>query len=118
MVTQRKLDVRVSDAALKRETPLHYVAQDNQYDIDFLLTRARNAGYVVFIDSEEKPKGQVETFLYFGPSDDRHAASRRHLRARMGNFADGLQADLSTANQVKCVEVRSWIRRTITNQSA
>src|SRR5581483_1114778 len=74
--TQRKISVRVSDKAQSKEQPLDYVAQDNQYDIDFLFTRARLAGYVVFVDVENKPNGKEEQFLYFGPSDEKHPRVR------------------------------------------
>src|SRR2546423_7747854 len=46
-----------------KEAPLEYVAQQTQYDIDFLFQRARQRGYVVTV--QESPKRQ----LYFGPSN-------------------------------------------------
>ena len=55
--TQRKVKVRVSDAALSTEQPIDYVAQNNQYDIDFLFVRARLAGYVVFVGEETNDSG-------------------------------------------------------------
>jgi phage protein D len=111
--TSRKLSVRVSDQALSKEQPLDYVAQDNQYDIDFLFTRARLAGYVVFVDVETKANGQTEQFLYFGPSDDKHPRVRDvTYELEWGKSLVDFNPVLSTAHQVKSVEVRSWNRQT------
>jgi phage protein D len=111
--TRRKLTVRVSDQALSKERPLDYVAQDNQYDIDFLFMRARLAGYVVFVDVETKPNGQEEQFLYFGPSDDKHPRVRDvTYEFEWGRSLIDFKPVLSIANQVKSVEVRSWNRQT------
>ena len=49
-----------------------------QYDIDFLLTRAKRLGYVVYIcegDPKAKNPGERTTHLYFGPSDGLFRAS-------------------------------------------
>ena len=111
--TQKKLKVRVSKTAMSKEVPLEYVAQDNQYDIDFLFLRARNAGYVVFIDSEKKANGQTEDFLYFGPSDEKHPRIRDvTYELEWGISLIDFKPTLSTAKQVKSVEVRSWNRQT------
>lgn len=111
--TKKKLPVHVSKTALTTETPLEYVAQDNQYDIDFLFTRARSAGYVVYIDSEKKPDGKVEEFLYFGPSDERHPRIRDvTYELEWGISLMDFKPILSTARQVKSVEVRSWDHQT------
>jgi Bacteriophage probable baseplate hub protein len=110
--TQRRVTVRVSDSALSTEHPIDYVAQENQYDIDFLFQRARIAGYVVFIGEETSAKGQTSEFLYFGPSDDRHAALRDvTYELEWGISLNEFKPVLSIANQVKSVEVRSWDRQ-------
>ncbi|MBR0820219.1 phage late control D family protein [Bradyrhizobium liaoningense] len=111
--TQKKLKIRVSKTAMSKEIPLDYVAQDNQYDIDFLFLRARNAGYVVFIDSEKKANGKIEEFLYFGPSDDKHPRLRDvTYELEWGISLIDFKPTLSTAKQVKSVEVRAWNRQT------
>lgn len=110
--TQRKLTVRVSDQALSKEQPLEYVAQDTQYDIDFLFMRARLAGYVVFVDVETQANGKIEQFLYFGPSDDKHPRVRDvTYELEWGKSLNEFKPVLSTAQQVKSVEVRSWDRQ-------
>jgi uncharacterized protein len=102
----------VSDKALSKELPLEYVAQDNQYDIDFLFMRARLAGYVVFVDVETKANGKEEQFLYFGPSDDKHPRVRDvTYELEWGKSLNDFKPVLSTAHQVKSVEVRSWDRQ-------
>jgi uncharacterized protein len=110
--TKRKISIRVSQDALSGEKPLDYVAQDNQYDIDFLFTRARQAGYVVFVDVESKPKGQPEQYLYFGPSDDKHPRVRAvTYELEWGKSLIDFKPVLSTAHQVKSVEMRAWDRQ-------
>jgi phage protein D len=108
--TKRKLPVHT---ARVRETPLEYVAQDNQYDIDFLFTRARSAGYVVYVGSEKNAKGKVEQFLYFGPSNDQHPRVRPVIyELEWGISLMDFKPILSTAKQVTTVQVRSWDRQT------
>ena len=110
--TQRKVKVRVSKTATSKETPLDYVAQDNQYDIDFLLLRARNAGYVVYVDTEVKPDGKIEEFLFFGPSDEKHPRQRDvTYELEWGISMIEFKPKLSVAKQVRSVEVRAWDRQ-------
>ncbi len=107
--TKRKLPVRAPGT----EDALEYVAQDNQYDIDFLFTRARSAGYVVYVDRETKANNQVEQFLYFGPSNEQHPRIRDvTYELEWGISLIDFKPVLSTAKQVKSVEVRSWDRQT------
>lgn len=109
--TQRKVEVRVSDAAKSAEQPIDYVAQENQYDIEFLLMRARLAGYVVFT-GEESTKSGTKEYLYFGPSDDKHAALRDvTYELERGISLNDFNPTLTVANQVKSVEVRSRDRQ-------
>jgi uncharacterized protein len=106
----------------KKEPPLPYVAQENQYDIDFLLARARQLGYVIYV-KEGDPKGrgpQRERHLYFGPSDSTHPALPTvtyelptvTYELKWGISLIDLKPTLSTANQVKSVTVRGWNRAT------
>jgi|ERR1051326_495469 phage protein D len=109
--TQRKVKVRVSDSALSTEQPIDYVAQENQYDIDFLFMRARLASYVVFVGEETSNSGTQE-YLYFGPSDDKHAGLRDvTYELECGLSLTDFNPTLSVANQVKSVEVRSRDRQ-------
>ena len=64
------LPIVINDNAKEAEETIPYVAQKNEYDIDFLFSQARQHGYVVFV-LEADPHGQDverERRLYFGPS--------------------------------------------------
>lgn len=100
--------------AEKLEERLPYVAQKNQYDIDFLMTRALRLGYVVYIregDPASKNPAERNTHLYFGPSDGR-VPGQRHVefQLRWGASLSEFKPTLTTANQVKSVTVNGWDR--------
>src|SRR5687768_5268619 len=62
------MPIEIDPNALGKEPAIDYVAQQNQYDIDFLLARARQRGYVMFIqEADPKVRGSKRR-LYFGPS--------------------------------------------------
>ena len=73
--------------------------------------RARLAGYVVFVGEETNDSG-TEEYLYFGPSDDKHAALRDvTYELERGISLNDFNPTLSISNQVKSVEVRSRDRQ-------
>jgi phage protein D len=89
------------------EPKLDYVSQQNQYDVDFLFARARQRGYVVFIQ-ETKPRR-----LYFGPSTGT-VPGLRDVTFELkwpGSLID-FKPTLTTANQVRSVTVHGWNRAT------
>jgi uncharacterized protein len=106
----------VSDPTAKGlEKPIEYVAQQNQYDIDFLLTRARKRGYVVFVE-EKDPKrkgGPKEQQLYFGPPKEKSPPALRAVRfeLELGKSIMDFKPTLTTANQVRSVTVNGWDKR-------
>lgn len=106
------LPIVINDRALGLEEPLPYVAQKNQYDIDFLLTRARRLGYVVYIcegDPHAKLAVERTSHLYFGPSDGRVPGQRDVVfRLKWGQSLIDFKPTLTTANQVKSVTVNGW----------
>lgn len=108
------LRVVVSDAALQKETKLPYVAQTNQYDIDFLLLRARRLGYVVAVregDKKARNPDERETHLYFGPSDGKTPNAQDPVyRLKWGASLESFKPTLTTANQIKSVTVAGWDR--------
>lgn len=107
----RKLPVLIGDKALQIETEIPYVAQKNQYDIDFLYERARRAGYVLYIKEAEKKGDKVvkERGVYFGRSDDNHPAIRSDLlELRWGISLIDFKPTMTTANQVSVVTVNGW----------
>jgi uncharacterized protein len=109
------LRVEIDQNALSKEQPITYVAQDNQYDIDFLLSRARRIGYVIFIKEEERENGRVtkQRRLYFGPSDANHPGLRLvTFELKWGISLIDFKPTFTTANQIKSVTVNGWNRST------
>jgi uncharacterized protein len=110
------LPVEINKEALGKEEKIEYVAQNNQYDIEFLLGRARRIGYVVFIKEEEKnERGRVvkPRRLYFGPSEVNHPGLRSvTFELKWGLSLIDFKPTLTTANQVKSVTVNGWNRAT------
>lgn len=109
------LPIVIDDNAKKKEPQLPYVAQETQYDIDFLLSRARLRGYVVYVqEGDPNARGpRRERHLYFGPSDSTHPALRTvTFELKWGVSLIDLKPTLTTANQVKSVTVRGWNRAT------
>jgi uncharacterized protein len=108
------MPIVVNANARNLEDVLPYVAQKSQYDIDFLLTRAKRLGYVVYIregDPHARNPDERKTHLYFGPSDGRVPAQRQvTFRLRWGASLIDFKPTLTTANQVKSVTVNGWDR--------
>jgi phage protein D len=109
------LPVEIDQNAKGKEKEIEYVAQNNQYDIEFLLSRARRIGYVVFVREEELVQGKVvkPRRLYFGPSDANHPGLRTvTFELEWGISLVDFKPTLTTANQVKNVTVNGWDRKT------
>jgi uncharacterized protein len=85
-----------------REEQFEYLFQDNEYDILFLLNRARRIGYDLFVE-EGKTAGTRR--LYFGPST---RMERPAYELDYGTTLIEFQPNLSTANQVGKVTVKGW----------
>lgn len=107
------LPIRIDRNALAREPVLDYVAQDNQFDIDFLLIQARLIGYVVYIAVERLARGRTREVLHFGPSEARAEGEPEAIyELKWGASLIDFTPKLSTANQVRSVTVRSLNRET------
>ena len=108
------LPIVINPNALAKEDPLPYVAQQNQYDIDFLLTRARRLGYVVYVregDPQALTRDEQQTHLYFGPSDGTFPGQRDvTFKLKWGISIIDFKPTLTTANQVRSVTVNGWDR--------
>lgn len=96
------IEVRTAPREEPREP---YVFMDNQFDVVFLLTRARRRGYELVIQEEEA--GQ---YLFFGPSDSRSEPPAPYL-LEWGKSLISFRPTLSTATQISEVVVRGWDRR-------
>jgi phage protein D len=97
-----------------------YFLQYNEYDILFLLKRARAIGYDLYVD--EKVQGnQARPTLHFGPSQN---VKKVTYELTYGKTLIEFTPTLTTANQVGSVTVRGWnatrkapIEVTITRQN-
>ena len=86
----------------KGETELKYLIQDNQYDIIFLMERARRIGYDIYV--EEAPKGGRPKLTFKKSTDVRQTA----YSLTYGKTLIEFQPELTTNNQVGKVIVRGW----------
>jgi phage protein D len=84
------------------EAVIEYVAQKNQYDVDFLLQLAHGQGYTF-----EAREATHE--LYFGPSQ---RSTPTNYQLGWGKGLMSFKPSLATANQWKSVTVRGWDRQT------
>ncbi len=94
------VDLRTDAQASAAEEAYDYVLQDNQYDIVFVLDRARRIGYDLVAERE----GGRER-LYFGP------AARLPVlpeTLRLGQALQEFQIVTTSANQTADVRVRGW----------
>lgn len=96
------VDLRTDPAAEATEERFEYLFQDNEYDILFLLNRARRIGYDLFVEEGDEPGSRR---LYFGPST---RMERPTYELDYGRSLIQFQPNLSTANQVGKVTVKGW----------
>ncbi len=82
-----------------REDKYEYLLQDNQYDILFLLHRARRIGYDLFVEEAKPP------VIKFVPTRN---LRRPTYKLTYGRSLIQFQPNLTTANQVNEVTVRGW----------
>ncbi len=107
------LPIFTPDDQERKEPKVVFLAQRSQYDIDFILSRANKRGYVVFLREEKDSDGNiVKKDLYFGPSDHETLLTRRPVvyKLEWGKSLIDFKPTLTTANQVRSVTVRGWIR--------
>lgn len=96
----------VTDAnAEGEEQPYKYILQDNQYDIIFLMERARRIGYDLFVIEAGDNGTAAASQLYFGPSVN---VKRTTYELKYGLSLMEFQPTLTTANQVSEVTVHGW----------
>jgi uncharacterized protein len=100
----QRLNVEVEAVHAPGEPVFDYLIQDNQYDIVFLMERARQAGYDIFVEERDSGSG-VRTVLAYRPSTSVH---RPTYRLSYGKSLIEFQPELTTANQVGKVTVRGW----------
>lgn len=99
------LELVVDHDARRGEDPIDFIAQDNEYDIDFLLNLARRIGYELVL--EEAGNGAPQR-LRFGPSAK--TGRQADYRLAWGETLIDFKPRLSTARQVAKVTVKGWDR--------
>jgi phage protein D len=97
--------LRLDPDASSNEQTHDYILQHNQYDIMFLLERARRNGYDLVVEEQGENGQSGESSLYFGPSLN---VSRTPYLLTWGKSLVQFQPHLTTANQVGSVTVRAW----------
>jgi uncharacterized protein len=101
---QPGLGIAIETNPSANETADAFVFMSNQYDIVFLLERARRHGYEVYL---KDVKGKQT--LYFGLSESN--ANSPVYQLEWGKSLINFRPTLSTAKQVSTVEVRGWDRK-------
>lgn len=87
------------------ETQYQYLFQDNQYDIIFLMERARRIGYDLYVEEQQQNGQATQSILHFERSVD---IKRVTYKLSYGRSLIEFKPDLTTANQVSEVTVRGW----------
>lgn len=100
----QRLRVDVEAAHAGSEPTFDYLIQDNQYDIIFLMERARRAGYDLFVE-ERNEGGLTRTVLMYRASTTVHEST---YRLTYGKTLIEFNPELTTAQQVSKVTVRGW----------
>ncbi len=103
--SQPGLGINVDTNPASDETADPFVFMNSQYDIVFLLERARRHGYEVYL--EDNPETGKKS-LYFGLSQSNSNAPVYQLE--WGRSLINFRPTLSTAKQVNQVTVRGWDR--------
>ena len=101
---QDRLKVKIKAPNAPDEPVFKFLIQDNQYDIIFLMERARRIGYDIFV-KEGDSDGSTETVLEYVRSTNIHNPT---YRLTYGKSLIEFSPELTTANQVGQVTVRGW----------
>lgn len=101
------LGIKVITNPAPDETAETFVMMDNQYDIIFLLQRARRHGYEVILN-EVSPTNS-ERSIYFGPPSTKRETPI--CRLVWGKTLTSFKPKLDTGRQISEVIVRGWDRK-------
>ena len=101
---QPGLGLKIDTNPAPDEKPDPIVFMNNQYDIVFLLERARRRGYEVYLEDEGATPA-----LYFGLSEN--ATNAPVYQLEWGKSLVSFRPTLSTAKQISQVIVRGWDRK-------
>jgi phage protein D len=98
------VEVRVDSQAASREPEEPFLMMENQYDVVFLLERARRRGYCLALREDDDGR-----HLWFGPDP---TVDPSPLTLEWGKSLVDFAATLSTVEVVPKLTVRGWNRRT------
>jgi phage protein D len=104
---QAGLGIKVNTDPSPDETAETFVMMNNQYDIVFLLERARRHGYEVVLN--EQSDTNPERSIYFGPPQSRREVPSYKLI--WGKTLTSFKATLDMSHQISDITVRGWDRQ-------
>ena len=99
------VEIRTDDNAEASEVDNEYLIQHNQYDIVFLMERARRNGYDLVVEEAGSNGSSQPSKLYFGPSLN---LKKITYQLSWGKSLIQFQPTLTTARQVGSVVVQAW----------
>jgi phage protein D len=100
-----RLGIDIKTDSAPDEKRFDYLFQDNQYDIIFLMERARRIGYDLFVEEQGQDGQAGQPLLRFGRSLQVRQVT---YQLTYGRSLIEFKPDLTTANQVSEVTVRGW----------
>ncbi len=103
----QRLDVQIhtDNNAEEQEEAHSFLFQHNQYDIIFLLGRARRIGYELYVEEQGENGHAEESRLRFVPTENVHGEI---YKLEYGKTLIEFQPTLTVGNQVSEVTVRGW----------
>jgi Bacteriophage probable baseplate hub protein len=99
------VNIKTDPNAEAAEQKLDYLIQHNQYDIVFLMERARRIGYDLFVEESGSNGSSQPTMLHFRPSVN---VRQTVYELTWGKSLMQFQPTLTTAKQVGTVVVKAW----------
>jgi phage protein D len=97
--------LRTEQTAAANEETFDYLFQENEYPIVYLMKRAVQIGYDLFVEEIGENGQASESRIYFGPSVN---VRQVVYKLTYGRSLIEFQPNLTVANQVGAVTVQSW----------
>lgn len=102
---ESRLGIKIKIDPAAEQNKYTYILQEDQYDIIFLLERARRIGFDLYVEEEGENGQAKESVLHFEPSEKVRQVT---YLLEYGRSLIDFKPDLTTANQVGEVTVRGW----------
>jgi uncharacterized protein len=103
------IEIRTNPQSIAAERSIDFLAQKNEYSIDFLWKLSRREGYVLSYFEQD---GAQPPYLYFGPSAVGDALTDSIYELKLGQSLIDFKPRITTANQFRKVTVNGWNRQT------